>query len=177
MPSDRCDVREFLAKGRLISVMSSTPSLLSDYSAPMGMSMEQAREALLTAKLRRTSCRLAVLQHLSRMIGPVTHADVADKLVPEGYDKSTIYRSLIELSDAGIANRLDLGDHVWRFELRGDETHKSIDHPHFTCVDCGKIMCLPDVKVDIGHPKGSKTPVSAMQVTEVLLKGHCGACT
>jgi Fur family transcriptional regulator, ferric uptake regulator len=142
-----------------------------------GMSMEQAREALTTAKLRKTSCRLAVLQYLSRLVGPVTHADVADKLVPEGYDKSTIYRSLIELSDAGIANRLDLGDHVWRFELRGDETHKSIDHPHFTCVDCGKIMCLPDVKVDIGVAKGSKSPSSVMQVTEVLLKGHCGACT
>jgi len=138
--------------------------------------MEQARETLSQAKLRRTSCRLAVLQHLSRMVGPVTHADVSEKLVPEGYDKSTIYRSLIELADAGIVNRLDLGDHVWRFELRGDETHKSIDHPHFTCVDCGRVMCLPDVKVDIGVTKGSKTPVGVLQVTEVLLKGHCGAC-
>jgi Fur family ferric uptake transcriptional regulator len=148
-----------------------------ELTAAKGMSMDQAREALSGAKLRRTSCRLAVLQHLSRMIGPVTHADVADKLVPEGYDKSTIYRSLIELSDAGIANRLDLGDHVWRFELRGEETHKSIDHPHFTCVDCGKIMCLPEVKVDIGVNKGSKAPAAVFQVTEVLLKGHCGACT
>jgi Fur family transcriptional regulator, ferric uptake regulator len=156
--------------------MAATHTTQGDSATLAGMSMEQAREALSTAKLRRTSCRLAVLQHLSRMIGPVTHADVADKLVPEGYDKSTIYRCLIELADAGIANRLDLGDHVWRFELRGDETHKSIDHPHFTCVDCGKIMCLPDVKVDIGAPKNAKSTVTPFQVTEVLLKGHCGAC-
>lgn len=138
------------------------------------ISDDKARELLRAAGLRCTGCRVAVLKYMNQVEAPRSHADVASVLVPQGYDQSTVYRCLIELSDAGFLSRLDLGDHVWRFELRTDHKTDGPEHPHFMCVDCGKVTCLPDVTVKIAPSRGR----SAVQgsITEILLKGHCTEC-
>jgi Fur family ferric uptake transcriptional regulator len=137
------------------------------------MSLDEARKLLHGSGLRRTSCRLPVIQALSGATSPVSHNEVADDLVPLGYDKSTIYRCLTELAEANLVARLDLGDHIWRFELLGEGENGSVDHPHFMCLDCGKVSCLPDVKVKITP---TKSAAAGAEITEVLLKGHCAAC-
>jgi Fur family ferric uptake transcriptional regulator len=114
-----------------------------------------------------------VLQFLATAKFPLSHNDVADHLVPLGFDKSTIYRCLIELADANLVARLDLGDHIWRFEMLGEGDDGGVDHPHFMCLDCGKVSCLPDVKVRI-TPTASGA--QGANITEVLLKGHCAEC-
>src|SRR5262245_3786522 len=140
----------------------------------LSLSVQDARAALRGAKLRSTTSRVAVLQHVSASGKPVSHADVAEVLVPQGFDKSTLYRCLVALADAGLLARLDAGDHAWRFELR-DESHAAADHPHFVCVDCGTVTCLPDVEVKISSAKGQKRALG--HVTEVFLKGHCKDCS
>ena len=138
------------------------------------MTVETAREALRAAKLRSTTSRVAVLQYLAEARKPLSHSDVSDALVPEGYDKSTLYRCLVELADAGLLNRLDAGDHAWRFELRAPDAHNKGEHPHFMCLDCGTVTCLPDVEVRIAPSKAAKSSVG--DVTEIFLKGHCREC-
>jgi Fur family ferric uptake transcriptional regulator len=146
------------------------------------MTVPDARKTLREAKLRSTTSRVAILQHLASASKPLSHAEVADSLVPEGFDKSTLYRCLVELADAGLLSRIDAGDHAWRFELRRhsggglrSEQHTSSEHPHFVCVDCGTVTCLPDVEVKVSPNKGAKhSPLG--DVTEVYLKGHCKEC-
>ena len=99
--------------------------------APAALSVQQARDLLRGADLRSTSSRLAVLQHLANFNKPLSHAEVADVLVPQGFDKSTLYRCLVELADANLLTRLDAGDHAWRFELRRGDAHDEGQHPHF----------------------------------------------
>jgi Fur family ferric uptake transcriptional regulator len=140
---------------------------------PRTMSVEDAREAIRSAGLRSTASRVAVLQRLAAAKKPLSHADLADELVPTGYDKSTLYRCLVELADAGLLARLDAGDHAWRFELKSGEEAHGAEHPHFVCVDCGKVTCLPNVEVKIS-PKQRKSPLG--EVTEIFLKGHCKEC-
>jgi Fur family ferric uptake transcriptional regulator len=143
-------------------------------SSPQPLSVEQARSALRAKGLRSTTSRVAVLQAVAAAGKPVSHADIAQQLVPQGYDKSTLYRCLVELAEAGLLARLDAGDHAWRFELRGKE-HAGGEHPHFVCVECGKVTCLPEVEVKIVPAKGQKnSPVG--EVTEVFLRGHCKEC-
>jgi Fur family ferric uptake transcriptional regulator len=142
-------------------------------TASRSMTVQMARDTLRAANLRGTTSRVAVLQHVAAASKPLSHADVADALVPEGYDKSTLYRCLVELADAGLLARLDAGDHAWRFELKGSEEEHGSEHPHFVCVDCGQVTCLPDVDVKITPPKRS-SPLG--DVTEVFLKGHCKEC-
>jgi Fur family ferric uptake transcriptional regulator len=143
-------------------------------TAKPGLTTQQARDALKKAQLRCTTSRIAVLQFVSEATTPLSHADVADALVPAGYDKSTLYRCLVEMADAKILSRLELGDHAWRFAFQGGGDHHAEDHPHFVCIDCGKVECLPDVKVQVQSKKGLHAAVP--QITEVTLKGHCEAC-
>ena len=144
-------------------------------NAPAHMSVQQARDAIRAAGLRSTTSRVAVLQHVAAAGKPTSHAEVSDVLVPQGFDKSTLYRCLVELADAGLLGRLDAGDHAWRFELRQGEPHATSEHPHFVCLDCGKVTCLTDVDVKISPVKGTKSAVLG-DVTEVFLKGHCREC-
>jgi Fur family ferric uptake transcriptional regulator len=139
------------------------------------LTVQQAREMLRGADLRSTASRLAVLQYLASYQKPLSHAEVAEALVPQGFDKSTLYRCLVELADANLLTRLDAGDHAWRFELRRGDDHSANQHPHFMCLDCGKVTCLPEVEIKI-VPTGSKKPALLGDVTEVFLKGHCTEC-
>ena len=138
---------------------------------------DPVRSRIRSAGLRATAARMAVLRELAAAGTPLSHADVAEKLAPAGFDRVTVYRNLMELADAGIASRVDLGDHTWRFEVKsaGSKEHVS-EHPHFVCVDCGEVSCLPGVNVSVSDSKELKSP-SMGQITEVLLKGHCGNCS
>ena len=135
-----------------------------------------ARKRIRDAGLRCTDARLSVLEYLDGVPSPQTHAEVAEGLSSYGFDRATIYRNLVELSEAGLLSRVDLGDHVWRFEVRRSGQSHEQDHPHFVCVDCGEVSCLPAVSVSISTKLGAKV-ASIGAVTEVLLKGHCGQCT
>jgi len=134
--------------------------------------VEQAREILRNAGLRSTPARISVLLELQAATSPLTHADLAERLVPTGFDKTTIFRNLNDLADANLVRRTELGDHVWRFELRNAEAHDD-DHPHFVCVDCGGVTCLSDVELTAASRKRSS---EIGQITEILLKGHCSTC-
>jgi Fur family transcriptional regulator, ferric uptake regulator len=143
-------------------------------TAKAGLTTQEARAALKAAQLRCTASRIAVLQFVSSQAAPQSHADVADALVPQGYDKSTLYRCLVEMADARLLSRLELGDHAWRFAFHTGIEHHAADHPHFVCVDCGKVECLPDVRVQVQAKKGK--PLMPGEITEITLKGHCTEC-
>lgn len=138
-------------------------------------SLTELRAQIRSTGLRSTSARIAVLESLEMRATPVTHAELAADLVPRGFDKATVYRNLIDLTDAGLVSRSELGDHVWRFELRRESDPHNGEHPHFLCVDCGEVSCLSDVAVSISPTPGSKSS-GIGDVTEVLLKGHCDRC-
>jgi Fur family ferric uptake transcriptional regulator len=127
------------------------------------------------AGLRSTAARIGVLQQLAAAKRPMTHGDVVDMLKDFGFDQSTIFRSLQELSEAGLLNRLDLGDHMRRFELRSATSANELEHPHFMCVDCGKVACLADFTFRLSPSRGPRRDRLG-EITEVLLKGHCGSC-
>ncbi len=139
------------------------------------LSLAAARQMIRQVGLRCTTCRIAVLQALAEAETPLSHGDVADLLMPGGFDKSTIYRCLVELAEAGVIGRLELGDHVWRFELRQSHHEEGAEHPHFMCIDCGKVSCMTDFNVRITPAKGKKRSAVG-DITEILLKGHCADC-
>jgi Fur family ferric uptake transcriptional regulator len=130
-------------------------------------------DKLRAAGLRRTGPRVAVLERLTRAEAPVSHGELADDLEQLGFDRATVFRNLTDLTNAGLVVRTDMGDHVWRFSLMQEgEVDHARKHPHLLCVDCGTVVCLPDVKVKITAAPGKKR-VSDM---EVQLKGLCDSC-
>jgi Fur family ferric uptake transcriptional regulator len=132
----------------------------------------EIRSLLEQAGLRKTASRVAVLELLSAAEGPLTHAEVSDGLEAAGFGAPTVFRCLNDLADSGLAVRIDLGDHVWRFAFH--EAGQA-EHPHFICVDCGKSTCLPNQSVRLSATgKGNIRKIG--DVTEVTLKGHCKDC-
>jgi Fur family ferric uptake transcriptional regulator len=127
---------------------------------------------LRAAGLRRTAPRIAVLEHLEAASVPTSHGEIAEVL---GWDRATVYRNLMDLAEAGLVTRTDLGDHVWRFELsRRSEKHASA-HAHFLCVDCGNVQCLPQGAVRLESARGAPRAIRSRRV-EVHVKGVCDGC-
>jgi Fur family transcriptional regulator, ferric uptake regulator len=141
-----------------------------------GQSAEQLREQIRATGLRATSPRIAVLQRLSRSRAPICHAELAAELGPQGWDRATIYRNLIDLTNAGIVRRTDMGDHLWRFELReGGDRHAAGEHPHFMCEACGGVLCLPDESVEIKVSRGAPRALRRKGL-QIQIKGRCDRC-
>jgi Fur family transcriptional regulator, ferric uptake regulator len=136
---------------------------------------EKLRTRIREAGLRCTAARLAVVKELEQSPSPLTHADIATALAPLGFDRATVYRNLVELCEAGLISRLELGDHVWRFEWQRSGHDEIDEHAHFVCTKCGEVSCLVGVEVNISPAPGTKRSAVG-EVTEVLLKGHCNRC-
>ena len=126
--------------------------------------------------LRCTAARLAVLGELQRSTSPLSHAEIARALAPLDLDRATVYRNLMELSESGLVSRLDLGDHVWRFELRQNGEGDAAEHAHFLCTNCGEVSCLDGVEIRVTSAPRKKRS-SLGQVNEILLKGRCSRCS
>jgi Fur family ferric uptake transcriptional regulator len=137
---------------------------------------DEIRSQIRTAGLRSTAARVAVMQQLQGATSPLSHAELADRLVPEGFDRATVYRNLIDLAEAGLVSRSELGDHVWRYELMRPGHGHNTEHPHFVCIDCGEVTCLPEGSVAISPSPGAEHSVIG-QLTEILLKGRCERCS
>jgi Fur family transcriptional regulator, ferric uptake regulator len=125
--------------------------------------------------LRRTGPRIAVLERLAVAQSPLSHGDICGELELLGFDRATVYRNLMDLTEAGLVSRTDLGDHVWRFELRQGGEGQPHKHPHLVCVDCGEVSCLTDVQVQITTMRGSKRSMRESEL-EVQLRGRCERC-
>jgi Fur family ferric uptake transcriptional regulator len=125
--------------------------------------------------MRSTGSRVAVLSHMSQATSPLSHTEIFETLSDHGFDRATIYRNLMDLADAGLLTRSDLGDHVWRFERKRVTAGHSEAHPHFVCTDCGDVKCLPDLTVKVvpssSTPRAMRTKKVAVQV-----KGLCDDC-
>jgi Fur family ferric uptake transcriptional regulator len=127
------------------------------------------------AGLRITESRVAVVEHLVGQTAPVSHADLCRSLEGAGFDRATLYRNLIDLTQVGIVTRTDLGDHVWRFELKRREGNHVVSHPHFVCSDCGTVSCLPDVAVRIAPGKHAPRSLATKNVA-IQITALCDAC-
>jgi len=130
---------------------------------------------LRAAGLRSTAPRIAVLRHLTEVDAPRSHAEIFDELGGQGFDRATLYRNLMDMAEKGLIGRTDLGDHVWRFEIKKQVAGHTIEHPHFVCTDCGTVSCLPDTSIRIA--RGSSSPKSiASRDVAVQLRGRCDDC-
>ena len=131
---------------------------------------EDLRALLVGAGLRVTHQRMALLRELARLRVPTSHGELTERLASSSFDRVTIYRNLLALTEAGLLVRTQLGDNIWRFELprTGSEPHGQ--HPHFVCTDCGDVACLEAGSVAL------LGEAARNQVLEVQLRGRCSAC-
>lgn len=87
-------------------------------------------------------------------------------------NKTTIYRVLDKLEDDGILHSF-LGNKGIKWYAKsnccGASAHFDV-HPHFQCLSCGRMDCLPE---SIVMPKISNREVMR---SHVLIQGTCDLC-
>jgi Fur family transcriptional regulator, ferric uptake regulator len=124
--------------------------------------------------MRVTPSRLAVLALLREVDHPLTHAEVVERLAGREWDPATLFRNLHDLSEADLVRRADMGDHVWRYEaVRGE--HDVTRHPHFVCIACGAVECMP--QLELALPKGKLPRALKLKQVDIQLRGLCDACS
>lgn len=87
-------------------------------------------------------------------------------------NKTTIYRVLENLVDDGVLHSFMGNDGVkWYAMCRNctRSTHEDL-HPHFECIECGKINCL---NTEVIIPKIQNHKILSSQI---LIQGLCEKC-
>jgi len=123
-------------------------------------------------KLRATASRVAVLKLLYGTSAPTSHPEIYEAMRSDGWDRATLFRNLVDLTNAGLLRKRDLGDRLWRYELAGIEAND--EHPHFLCTVCGDVSCLPEIAVSMPNGAGPRS-LRKGQV-EIQFRGTCDDC-
>jgi len=125
------------------------------------------------AGLRATPQRTAVLDALRRAEGAHLSADDLWQRLQGaggGMDRSTVYRVLSDLTEAGLLEQVRLGDGIARFEIQ------EVAHHHAVCTRCG---ATEDVSVDALHALSTRMRRDSGFVLghhPLLLPGLCADC-
>lgn len=151
------------------------------YTAPMRSPTSKAprngdaaaRETIRAAGLRATPQRLAVLAVVARTAGAHLSAEDVWLRLREGsgeMDRSTVYRVLADLTEAGLLEQVRLGDGVSRFEIQ------DVAHHHAVCTRCG---ATEDVSIRAVHALAAglrRETGFVLGHHPLLLPGLCGTC-
>lgn len=132
----------------------------------------KAKELLTEAGLRQTAPRISILCALLKADRPLSRRQVSKILGLAAPDKVTIYRTFESLIEAGLVHRAYLRKRAWHFELANNCTEQQC-HPHFTCTDCGRTHCLPQLSFPM-----AKSPDKGFVIARqrVQLEGLCPVC-
>jgi Fur family transcriptional regulator, ferric uptake regulator len=133
----------------------------------------KAGELLDSVNLRQTRPRTAILAVLLRANSPISQDQIATNLGSIAPNKVTIYRTLESFISVELVHKVFLQDRTWHFEL-ADRCSEHQCHPHFTCTDCGKTECLPDIVIPM-----TKSPYKGFVIgrQRVQLEGLCPRCS
>ena len=87
-------------------------------------------------------------------------------------NKTTIYRILRKLEDDGILHSFtgNKGVKCYARCINCSKSEHSDTHPHFECIDCGKIDCLT---LEVQIPT---IPNREIRSSQILLQGICEHC-
>jgi Fur family transcriptional regulator, ferric uptake regulator len=136
----------------------------------------ESYSAVLHARgLSVTRLRLAIMRVLHGEEGAASAAELLRLIQREdrSVHKTTIYRNLSALEQAGLLRKLPSG-RTFLYELTCD--HSPPAHPHFTCRRCNRFICLEPV--DLSSVWGLLTHSYGLvaETAEITLVGLCKEC-
>lgn len=134
----------------------------------------QALEILQQHNLKKTSPRLAIIEALQSSGEPLAEAEISVTMGSH-YDRTTFYRSMLTLEEAGILHRIIVDKQLVKYALNpaGPNVKSQTDHAHFYCNSCKKLVCLEEI-----HPGPYRLPAGFQtSESEVIIKGLCNKCS
>lgn len=131
-------------------------------------------EVLTEAGIKPTSNRILVLREIMKSKRPLSLMDLDSML--DTLEKSSIFRVLTLLAEAGVVHAVEDGRGIVRYEACSGHHHAGgIDsdlHAHFYCESCNKVFCLDETPTpEVNVPEG----FSARSIN-YMIKGLCPDC-
>jgi Fur family ferric uptake transcriptional regulator len=123
---------------------------------------------------RYTAGRQAVVELLATSGRPLSISDIAHA-IPD-VPRSSAYRHLSDLQEAGVVRRIAANDDFARFELAEDLTHH-----HLLCSTCGRVIDVTptsDFERTVSAMVDELTQQQGFRATSHALDviGHCASC-
>ncbi|MCC9137113.1 Fur family transcriptional regulator [Pontibacter silvestris] len=136
--------------------------------------MSKAQELLSEYGLRKTGCRLDVLELFLANQYALAHSDI-ERMFGDRYDRVTIYRTLHSFEEKGLLHSINDVSGAIKYALCQEacSQHQHHDnHIHFNCTTCGQTFCLNEVLIPhLALPIGYQ--VNALHFSA---QGVCKAC-
>ena len=134
-------------------------------------------QRLRSADLRYTRSRRKVVEVLAAADRPLTIPDILEQA--DSLAQSSAYRTLTELIDAGVVDRIVAGDEFSHFELAEDLTHH---HHHLVCTRCGRVedfVASDELEKSLHGALDTATHSSGFTIQHhrLDLVGTCADCT
>jgi Fur family transcriptional regulator, ferric uptake regulator len=135
---------------------------------------ELAKTLIVQSGSRETNARVRVLAFLLAQESAVSHHQIELNLHGPKIDRVTLYRVLDWMSAKELVHRIVSNDRMWRFRATAGNvvTHQ---HAHFKCMQCTKVICLDDARLEMYTPR---LPIGYQSLeNELTIKGFCADCT
>lgn len=140
-------------------------------SSPTTDWTEHAMRALHRAGYRTGGARHRVVELLGAESCALTALEIDRRL--EGVGRATVYRTLEQLAELGLVQRLDVGGGAAGFERVDPDGHH---HHHIVCERCGEVVPFADPKLERAIEAVSRAAEFEVTGHEVVLRGTCGRC-
>ena len=135
---------------------------------------QRALTELRGAGYRAGAARRAVLDVLAEESCCLTAQEIFDRLRESGRPVgiASVYRALDLLVERRLAQRVDVGSGIARYEAAHGEAH----HHHLVCGDCGKVEAFSDESLERAINGVTARIGYTIAAHDVVLHGACGEC-
>lgn len=136
---------------------------------------EHALTALHEAGYRKGGARTAVVETLARHDCAVTALELDEELRNRSaaVGRASVYRTLEQLEELGLVQRLEVSRGVASYELINPGGHH---HHHAICRSCGRMEAFEDSNLEGAIAKVSERVDFDVSEHDVILRGLCRRC-
>ncbi len=131
-------------------------------------------EAILKNKnLSITNIRKEMLLMLCSSNAAYSQKEIEEKLEQtlHSVNRVTVYRNVRTLLEHNIIHPVSVESQQIKYKLIGD--YNNAEHPHFYCLKCEKVICIPQYKLDESQiPNGFQ-----VESSQITIEGFCSKCT
>jgi len=102
----------------------------------------------------------------------LTQKEIEEALETEmgSVDRVTLYRNLRVLMEKHLIHQISIDANTVKYKLAG--AHKKLDHPHFHCSHCDKILCMPQISIKEDMLPGGYI----IESSNLIIEGICALC-
>lgn len=132
---------------------------------------DHALSRLDAAGYRRGGSRSRVIEFLATRDCAVTALEIDGRL--DGVGRASVYRTLEQLEDLDLVQRVDLGRDSTAFERIEPTGHH---HHHLVCSRCGQVIPFEDDRLEAAIHAVRSREGFTIEGHEVTLRGTCAHC-